>query len=53
MTDRFPSLEGTSLWERFKQVDREKKEARMNADGGYGSTVDIKQLAADLTSSTR
>lgn len=32
LVDTFPSLEGTRLWERFDQIDRERKLARLQSD---------------------
>lgn len=42
--DRFPSLEGTTLWERFEEVDAKKKRNRLKSD----EEVDDKKEPQDV-----
>jgi GTPase SAR1 family protein len=51
MPDKFPSLEGTELWERFEQTDLEKKRERISTDDGSdgdSSPETPKEIAADI-----
>jgi len=45
LTDKFPSLEGTELWEKYQALDREKKRERLS--GGIEETVTPEQAAKD------
>lgn len=50
LTDTFPALDGTDLWERYKELDREKKEERMAGNGtGTEDPADVQRAEAVKT----
>jgi hypothetical protein len=51
MPDRFPSLDGTELWDRFESLDLEKKRERIGAgasDSGSNEPESAKEIAEDI-----
>jgi len=45
--DEFPDLEGTELWERFEEIDAEKKRDRLKIDDGEGDAGPTPQAVVD------
>ena len=50
LKDTFPSLEGTDLWDRFEQIDKERKRSRLKRDKGDEQQVTPQQVVDDIVS---
>jgi len=48
LRDSFPSLEGTEIWERFVQIDAERKRARLHVDEDETSDVTPQEVAESI-----
>lgn len=48
LVDSFPSLEGTELWDRFTQIDTERKRARLQVDDGGETEVTPQEVADEI-----
>lgn len=47
LVDTFPSLEGTELWDRFQQIDAERKRARLQTEDDDGDAEVSPQAVAE------
>lgn len=50
LRDTFPSLEGTELWQRFGEIDAERKKKRLQTDGEDESDITPQEVVAEITS---
>jgi len=48
LRDTFPSLEGTSLWTRFEEVDTERKRARLQTDDDETTDLTPQDVVEDI-----
>lgn len=48
LTDRFPSLEGTEIWEEFQRLDEEHKRDRMMGDDDEDESMSLDEIVAEI-----
>lgn len=53
LRDSFPSLEGTKLWKRFDEIDRERKRARLRSDDDEESELTPQDVVDEIVSNDR
>lgn len=50
LKDTFPSLEGTDIWERFEEIDKERKRSRLKRETDDENEVTPQQVVDDIVS---
>ena len=53
LMDTFPSLEGTRLWERFDEIDKERKRSRLQQDGDGESELTPQDVVDQIVGADR
>lgn len=53
LVDTFPSLEGTRLWERFNEIDKERKRSRLQQDDDSDSDLAPQDVVNEIVTADR